>query len=702
MKLIHTRTAAAVVTVVSAASVTADTDYGQATPASIIQDAVYEVNTEDHFDQYWKNLELCDFNYDLSTCLLKSENELDFLGEEITLKCTVQCVKDFCGGLTLTDKSEIDNGSVHVNEKNCQTTSFANSFLVYQKIITDLNSIIGLTPSLERTTVAKTHLALQITRTNADCVINSFFHFLNQCSAESFISEKDMQCVEEYLTDTKCEFAEEAVDNWNIPALVQRYGIHGYNKVIEQMEESYQVTDETRWLKELKRIVSSGAAQKIHFVDTEYDARTQEAAIQVCPQKFNPINTGGEFIGIDANDVAFHFPSDKIVQVTKKFEGVMESDVEDPDYVEEKCLDTCREWFTYSKKDYEMIQAGGQGENGVKHLRSRCFAVKGYDIFFIESGRIEPLNFKKQENNFVQGNLCYKASWKEPQSCSSHLTEWRMHLACCTSYADYHAEQVPAPESMTADIQHGYTLLAAEKIYAEPVVDIRKVNPADLLFEKTVVSKSGAGSLASLNTRQFSDPEFVINALDGGVASLAKKCETLEDLYSKEYFGHEFKQFCAKVRFHAEAVAGANDNLSDGISGQTDVNGAVSRKLQSPVSYDPPPVSYDTPLYDNESPAEIEFKLGDSYYVGDDAAAVKIGETLHIDLDFSAVVPLVSGKCFPQACVLSQLASCMDEPDAVYTYDPPLPEYKGQSGNTYYADAYVAQPINHGYNGYYN
>lgn len=625
-------------------------------------------DTQNHFDQYWKNLELCDFNYGLSTCLLGShDDKQDFLHEDLTLKCTVDAVNDFCGEQLTTP--EIDLGSVHVDEKNCHTSAYASSLLVYQKLITHWNAIVGLTPSVKRMTVTKTHLALQITRSNADCAMDAFFHFLHQASKSNFISEKDMQCLDEHLTDSQCDFAEDVVEDWNLPSLVRRYGLFGYTKMVEQMEESYQVmTDDAAettttaiaapsWLQELQRMITDDV-QGLHVVDTEYDAHTQEASINVCPQNFHSMNSAFAATGIEGTEaslVAFHFPSAENVT----FEG--QEVAVDPIYDRAQALDTCHDWFDFSREHFELVETG---DLAADHLKSRCFAIKGYDIFFIESNRTEPLSYEHLPELFAGvDDKCYKASWKELQSCSSHLTEWRMHLSCCTSYAEYYAKQLPTPHV----VHHGYDLLKASTPYYQsypepeynhheyaPASPYHPVDPADLLFEKTVVSKSGAGSLASIDARTFAErkPESVIRAIDAGVATLVKDCAKLEALFSAGYFGHHFEQFCAKVDFHAEQI-----DIDD------------TQTLLSANDY---------------APEEY------SYYVEDDIAAVEIGETLNIDLDFAAIVPLVSGKCFPRACVLSQLASCMEQPDAVYTYEPPMPEYAGQSGNTFYADPNVA------------
>lgn len=52
----------------------------------------------------------------------------------------------------------------------------------------------------------------------------------------------------------------------------------------------------------------------------------------------------------------------------------------------------------------------------------------------------------------------------------------------------------------------------------------------------------------------------------------------------------------------------------------------------------------------------------EKYYLGGDKYARETCESLNIDLDFNAVIPLMTGTCQPQSCILSQYAACIENP----------------------------------------
>jgi hypothetical protein len=684
------------------------------------------LHSKDHFEQYWKNLELCDAEFDLSTCLLDSHDEHDFFREERIAECTLDFVNDFCGAL-VSNKSRIDNGHVLVDDVNCQTTVFANSFLIYQQLITNLNSIIGVTPSLERWTVANIALAIQVTRNNADCVINSFFNFLNQCASSNYISDKDMQCLEDYLFDEKCEFATDDVDNWNIPNIVRRYGMYGYEEMIENLKQSYGTTELSQVIPELQRILQdshSEKAQGLHYMETEYDNNLQLASVNTCPNKYKSMNFEFEstgFEGIAVDEVAFHFPIEQ--EITFKKTGSEDIMAElDPLYNEEKSLDNCASWFEFTKDHYNQV-VNGVGEDTV-HLSSRCFAIKGYEIMFLESGRSVPLIYDKISNN----DQCFNVKWKEAQSCSSHLSEWRMTVSCCTSYADYYEANTPSPATdyynpspNTAPFSYRPNTLLSEgnnvpayppgsmlnhnnhyqshphppqypidngNYYHSPIA-VRKVDPRDLIFDKTVASLNSAGKLIPLDLKVHYEPTNVIDEMDRALDGLFANCAFTFPNSGK--FEQLYNDHCAKVEYHAEQKENDEDLKNNAVFLLSASDDDTLRGF-TPATTD---------LDDTVKEKDFEFVLDNyDYYIGDDESTTDVCNKLNIDLNFNAIIPLVSGRCYPQTCILSQISSCMEQPDAQYTYEPPsIPDYKGHIGNTYYAAPHVNQPQNHG--GYY-
>lgn len=75
-------------------------------------------------------------------------------------------------------------------------------------------------------------------------------------------------------------------------------------------------------------------------------------------------------------------------------------------------------------------------------------------------------------------------------------------------------------------------------------------------------------------------------------------------------------------------------------------------------------------------------------YMGASPSYTDVCETARVEWDLNTVVPIVNAKCFPQACVLAQLAQCMDIPAPAtptgYDYvAQPAPGYNGYRPSSY-------------------
>lgn len=627
-----------------------------------------------HYDQFWDNLELCNAEYDLSSCLLDCDNRVGFFEEQRIAKCTVSFVRGLCGKLAATKSKGCDNGQVKLDADNCPTAAFADAFLVFNKMVADLNTALYLTPSFDSWIFTTIKMAVTTTRNNADCVINSFFNFLNQCATSSYISSNDIQCVEKYLTNETCEFAKEDGDAWNLPLIIERYGLAGTEEVIEKLKHGYGTDRDADIVPALRKVMDSIASQDAHginFVTTEYNYHSRESSINVCPQLWVPMNELYEasgILGIPIGDVAFHFPQNE----TLTFENATVA----ADPITDKTIyDVCEAYFEETKA---IIQNGTVPDPG-----DICVSISDYNLHYIESGLTVPLSFEAI-NQTIGDDQCYRASWDEAKTCSSHLTEWQMTVSCCKSYGTIQKHNEPKQDH---GYSYGYVLAEDEEYqqyqqpqqydqqqqyqqpqqydqqynnqYQQPQQynnqyqpnyapyhpsgpAVVKISKKSLVFKEVIVSNTKKGVLTSgEDPVGASGTDRVTAAFDAYNAKLEAKCDSIDFANIPEYgWGYHIHQFCESVSQRAEAIA-AHDNTTT---------------LMADGAYDS---------------VEVEYKLyKHPYYLGDSYASKMICKTLDIDLDFEAIVPLVSGKCFPQACILSQLATCMEIPEKkAYGYD---------------------------------
>lgn len=640
----------------------------------------YEEVSKTNFDQFWDNMALCDAEYDLDDCLLKAKTAADLIDDQHVADCTTQFVTGLCGKLSTTVTGKCDNGYVSLTTDNCETAAFADAFLVINRMVSGANSILGKPmTSFDTWTFANIKMALEATENNADCVTQSFFNYLNQCASSQYISENDMQCVEDVLTQGECAFAEESGDNWTLPALIEKYGVEGAQKAIDEMKKTYGYTEDEDIVPAMRKVMEGIASDKAHgsrFVSTDYNKHKQEASLTACPWNYLTMNhehykaDGGEF-GLPEDLVTFHFPvtKDPVLNIDEESDAPL-----DPITDYNTIYDTCEAYFHDTQEVFDR-------EDETTHLGNRCYSISGYNLHNLESGEDKALSYKKVEGEFASDNYqCFKATWYEARSCSSHLTQWQMKVACCKSYAtvvaehepstgnylqaQYHSAQAPYTQPPYTKPAHApYTKAPYTKApYAKapytqapylqqkphydyytpaPTAPQVKIDKKSLMFEKYVNSNSAKGSIDPKDSIYPARPlpTVLSAALDQYLAGVNEICGSivLNKLSNYKYYG--LKKHCERVKEMSETAS----------------------------TYAPESLLMEQYAYNvTEAPAP-EYVIAKSYYMEDKASEIVCTE-LNIDLDFSEIIPIVTEKCYPQSCILAQLASCMEIPEKEYSH----------------------------------
>jgi hypothetical protein len=423
-----------------------------APPAYAAPVDTYAEDSHKYHDQYWDNQQLCTAEFDLTTCLMSCESRKAFFEHERIKECTVKFVKGLCGSLAQTKTGGCDNGDIKLDAENCPKAAFADALLVFNKLTTDLNSALTVSTQVDKWSFITTKLALQAARNNADCVINSFLNYLNQCKTAQLVDAKDSKCVDDYLNHAHCQFAEEDIDGWNLPQLVERYGLDGAEILIKNVQEAYGYREDHDIAGAIHELLVSTAGedtQGIQFASSQFEYHLKKSSLNVCPENFLSFNENFEATGLRGLpelDVAFHFPAAGTVPyqetevVTNDDGTVSTQNVGEPEqldldpFTDKTIYDECANYFHSTQL---MFEAGMTG------MGNRCISIDGYGIHFVESGATKELNYELLDGQFTAGTppqQCYKASWDEAKTCSTHLSEWHMTVSCCKSYETIHNE----------------------------------------------------------------------------------------------------------------------------------------------------------------------------------------------------------------------------------------------------------------------
>jgi len=433
-------------------------------------------------------------------------------------------------------------------------------------------------------------------------------------------------------------------EGWNLPHMIERYGLAGADQVVSKLKKGYGYKSDDEVIPALQKVlktITDEDAHGIHSVSTSYDRFNNRSSVNVCPQNWISMNEnyakdGSESIPIDA--VAFHFPDSG---ESVKFGGTTKVAL-DP-LTDKTIYSTCEKYFESTKEIYNSSLKTNPGDI--------CVSINSYNLHFIESDRTLPLYYKSI--NFTSGGKkCYEAAWDEANPCTSHLTEWRMSVSCCKSYATIVAENARPQHS-----DYGYELLdeqvptqysqqyQSKYSYNPPQYQekaVTKISRKNLVFEHTVKSNSTTGSLARVDGMKVNGtiPKRVSDHYDELAAELKDECDKIDFKKVSAYGAlSSMKAYCEKDA-NTSSTAKANSTASVG-----------KAYLMSAGTYG------------KKAPVEVEYKIKKHpYYVGESVASKMSCNALSINLDFNSIVPLVGDQCFPQACVLSQLASCMEVP----------------------------------------
>ncbi|RHY09487.1 hypothetical protein DYB36_000500 [Aphanomyces astaci] len=343
----------------------------------------------------------------------------------------------------------------------------------------------------------------------------------------------------------------------------------------------------------------------------------------------------------------------------------------------------------------------------------KCVGLSGHFIKFLETGETQQIKFSDPTVTFdgtthtVPSPYCKTASWTEPRSCSSHLTQWEQHVACCKSYETVLAEIQAAWDAKYSRPTSRYSK-QGQRVYSEPkskperpIAVPDKYDTEDAVYEKVLTSKADTavsqnGALYSvaltanqvLETKDITSVDAALEAFDvpywvrwGQHCAQVYKAAT-----SKTPVIAFASKWCEKVKTwlkdgdkqakiaQVAAFAADKDNKAWLDHATTDAEFIV----------DGAPLSV---------PADTDDVHTHSHYLDSSSAFKNLCKTLKRSWELDTVVPIVSTKCFPQSCVLAQLAKCIDVPEKEETgYDyvtKPQPGYNGYR-NSYYQRSMVA------------
>lgn len=676
---------------------------------------VFKDPKKQKFDQFWDNLALCDAEYDLKTCLLSSTKRSIFFKEKRIINCMTDFGRGLCKKIETTSNGKCDNGQVTIDKDNCRTAAFANALLVFNQVVSDLNEALRANPNFDQWSFATMKMALAATRSDSDCVTTSFFNYINQCAASKYISNENVQCVDNYLNNYKCSYAKEVGDRWSLPEFLNDIGLIEPSEFVEKMKKSYDTKSDADIYSAVKTLLGNVAEEKnsrqVRAMRYKHDHKLKTASIYTCPNKFKHFNNLYEnqiIEGIPESQVAFHFPIDKEIKGTVSGEEVTVP--VDPITNSSEIYDTCETYFDVTRAEWdEYYKTGDKKDKEPLKQTNMCFSVSGYELEHVETGKIKPLSWEKVSNY----DYCFSASWNQVPSCSSHLTRWRMKTACCKSYANVQAEfqsewkkinpskkqpfyQYAQPTQAPA--KYGRALLtptspvkyvtynAYTPVEHKPIA--AKIDKKRLMYHHYAISSKDKGSLGfGSRTYRFSniyniekDAAAWLYKLKTGICKETKdntnkiKGQYLSKLPVSKY-ANSIKQLCKYANEHKLIQPNVRALMQESV-------------YTAPVNTKPAPV-VDIEVYDP--------------YVGSHYASKAVCESLEIKLDFNEIIPLISFSCHSQSCVLAQLASCMEIPQhkKFVGYDYVAPYYKQiyskpqpQPSKGYGGASFMAEKVN--------
>lgn len=763
-----------------------------------------DIKTE--FDTFYDNVVYCKNENKLEACIISSTSRADCTSEARINTCTTAFVNGLCKDLGTTVTQTYNNGKFHATTSTCVDAGLADSMLVYNKLLREVNTALSVTTAFDEWTFTTIKLALASTRNYADCVTRSFFNYLTGCAKYQVLSKKDVHCLDDALSNGKCEWAYEASDGWNLPQFLKKYGDVAFNKVIKEMKHRWGTTQEyqlEKAIKDLQDDVTDQVTQMVEFVNTDYDFKHSVTSLKACALPIPGFAVDADE-GTDADTIRFHFPIKVANEYFKKRYAETEygskpksiyktcakyySDTKkafNPDAGKEwTCLkgwnvpirinedgdaecwsidgeacawqkdqDSCLALInpvpptppppafleegkpsTYSSSTPTTLSCGVQHEHiygytgynynwhwchvsrlALGNARDKCFTYSGYSIKFLETGDVKPLKVQDLEGAEAGANEfgCKKVSWYEQHSCSSHLTQWQMQVGCCKSYGTVLKEfqdawaKKYAPRNYnrngryleeTATEQRSEPRPRPEPEYPSKPTDCPpNYDPSTGFYEKTIISKADAWAGGK------------IDDFNGGVITYEdQKVFTTDDIPNvinepnadtpESRFQDFFFFWFSKCRSVSSDNGGFIDGWCNSIVGQFALDACQAAPTTGPEDFVAWCATQTTTsassvltnpnnpawTYEANAPADRhEYGHHRSCYIGNSDAYSRLCNTLKRSWDMNTVIPIVSTKCFPESCVMSQLAQCMEIPD--------------KDEDTGYN--YVAQPT-YGYQGY--
>ncbi|KDO18465.1 hypothetical protein SPRG_15343 [Saprolegnia parasitica CBS 223.65] len=753
------------------------------------------ISDEDRFHRFYDNLKICKAENALESCIISSASRADCMSATRIKQCTSSFITGLCSDLESTTTKEYDNGYVKCSADTCTDAALADSLLVYNKLLRDVNTALDVTPQFDQWSFTTIKLALASTRNHADCVIKGFLNYLDGCATSSELPKRDLLCLDEALNNGKCEWGRETADGWNLAQFLKTYGQVAFNSVVSSMQHRFGVSNERGIDKAITEVLVSvmqESTQLVQTVNTKYDFTNKVTSVDVCAVTLPAYQLDAEE-GTDISTVLFHFAKTEQDAFNSLVYGETVYDNRAPDDTTKVNLyDKCEAFFAETKKafvegkgkawtcvpgiafptrinddgDVECMSTDGKnclstgedceamitatddaslnpltcgadhdakwgstgyldtthwcnlGRRELGNQGDKCFTYSGYSIFFLESGETQDLTLEAITD---APETCRTASWQEPKSCSSHLTQWQMHVGCCKSYAtvlqelqdtwaakyesryetDYHYRGYKPTKNAPTD-KHYRTLLEEDNLMeeggyskapAKPTVVSPKYDCKNAAYETTILSRAVEvtqdnyfGQLTvrtgEVETTTTNDIENVNKALNEELEEWFHRCTKLHDDY-----GHEVSKWCLSVHefWYPKCTATPTDTSVTCPSAIQAWYAAHPDAMALPQPATTYASAHDatTPVYENYDTVYSNHRQH-TCYMAASPAYVDVCDSLHVSWDIATVVPIVSTKCFPQSCVLAQLSQCMDIPEPTYMaigYD------------------YVAEPTD-GYNGY--
>ncbi|KDO17706.1 hypothetical protein SPRG_16895 [Saprolegnia parasitica CBS 223.65] len=687
------------------------------------------ISDEDRFRRFYDNLKICKAENALESCIISSASRADCMSAARIKQCTSSFITGLCSDLETTTTKAFDNGYVKCSADTCTDAALADSLLVYNKLLRDVNTALDVTPQFDQWSFTTIKLALASTRNHADCVIKGFLNYLDGCAASSELPKRDLVCLDEALNNGKCEWGRETADGWNLAQFLKTYGQVAFNNVVSSMQHRFGVSNERgidKAITEVLLSVMQESTQVVQTVNTKYDFTNKVTSVDVCAVTLPEYQLDAED-GTDVSTVLFHFAKTEQDAFNSLVYGETVYDNRAPDDTTKVNLyDKCETFLRRRRRPLSKARARTGREDceakitamddatlnplacGADHdaehgftgyldtthwcnigrrelgnQGDKCFTYSGYSIFFLESGETQDLTLEAIPD--------------------SHLTQWQMHVGCCKSYAtvlqelqdtwaakyesryetDYHYRGYKPTKNAPTD-EHYRTLLEEDTLLEEggyskaptkPTVVSPKYDCKNAAYEATILSRAAEVTkdtyFGQLTVRTgdasttTNDIDNVNKALNEELEEWFHRCTKLHDDY-----GHEVSTWCLSIHefWYPKCTATPTDTsvaCPTAIQAWYAAHPDAEALPQPASTYGATHNDAATPVYENTDTVYSNHRQH-TCYMAASPAYVDVCDSLHVSWDIATVVPIVSTKCFPQSCVLAQLSQCMDIPEPTY------------------------------------